>query len=524
MKKRLLELIDNVEKIEGLFHLSSGMEVIFDVQEFTTWLQALKLQLQEIYDRTNNAFIASTLKDVSVTFRGWTDKKLFNTIKGDLLAIKDNIDTYYPDEEKNAVTLKKGIKVYTAFDEFELVEQIASSANGIVYKVKDEEGQFFALKAISKEKGKEKVKRFKNEIAFCKKYANLRIVPVIDTGVLGDRAEYLFYIMPLYESNLRTILAKKIDSEEIIRIFSQIAEGLAFAHKHHCIHRDIKPENIFIDNKGNCVIGDFGIAHFMEVDKETSVVTKETSRMANFAYHAPEQTFSSKEKVSPATDIFALGLILNEMFTGIVPSGADYKKIADVDEKYSYLDGLVQKMLSQEQGNRHQSIEQLMVDFEARKQEFEKKKEISELSKPVLLGTVRDYLTENPIAVENITIKNYDLIIDLTNKPNDRWERIFQNSLGQFGSYPLCYKNVSFYGKQARYEIGNVIGYSNTNEMIRNLVHDFKRAVIATNEMYVRYLEEEAKEAQRLEIQRRKAEIAQLEQENQLNSMLKDLL
>lgn len=524
MKKRLLELIDNVEKIEGLFHLSSGMEVIFDVQEFTTWLQALKLQLQEIYDRTNNAFIASTLKDVSVTFRGWTDKKLFNTIKGDLLAIKDNIDTYYPDEEKNAVTLKKGIKVYTAFDEFELVEQIASSANGIVYKVKDEEGQFFALKAISKEKGKEKVKRFKNEIAFCKKYTNPRIVPVIDTGVLGDSAEYLFYIMPLYESNLRAILAKKIDSEEIIRIFSQIAEGLAFAHKHHCVHRDIKPENIFIDNKGNCVIGDFGIAHFMEVDKETSVVTKETSRMANFAYHAPEQTFSSKEKVSPATDIFALGLILNEMFTGIVPSGADYKKIADVDERYSYLDGLVQKMLSQEQGNRHQSIEQLMVDFEARKQEFEKKKEISELSKPVLLGTVRDYLTENPIAVENITIKNNDLIIDLTNKPNDRWERIFQNSLGQFGSYPLCYKNVSFYGKQARYEIGNVIGYSNTNEMIRNLVHDFKRAVIATNEMYVRYLEEEAKETQRLEIQRRKAEIAQLEQENQLNSMLKDLL
>ena len=103
MKERLLQLIDKTDEIESLFHQGAGsvpILVIYDKQEFRIWLQQLKLLLQEIYDRTHDAFIWDTINDVSANFNGWRDKTMFDKVKGDLLAIKSNIDTYYPQEQR----------------------------------------------------------------------------------------------------------------------------------------------------------------------------------------------------------------------------------------------------------------------------------------------------------------------------------------------------------------------------------------------------------------------------------------
>lgn len=104
MKEHLLELIDKTEEIEGLFYISKatsgismvGIEIIYTEQEFQIWLKELKCELQEIYDRTKDNFIWDTINDVSANFNGWRDRVLFDKVKGDLIAIKRKIDSYYP--------------------------------------------------------------------------------------------------------------------------------------------------------------------------------------------------------------------------------------------------------------------------------------------------------------------------------------------------------------------------------------------------------------------------------------------
>ena len=120
MKERLLELIEKTEEIEGLFHgtqaisgLAAPDKVIYDVQEFRIWIQELKLELQEIFDRTRNQFIWGAINDLSANFNGWDDKRKFDKVKGNLFAIKRNIEIYYPEMNQKTKDVKgeEGIKM-----------------------------------------------------------------------------------------------------------------------------------------------------------------------------------------------------------------------------------------------------------------------------------------------------------------------------------------------------------------------------------------------------------------------------
>src|SRR3981081_1724934 len=103
---------------------------------------------------------------------------------------------------------------------------------------------------------------------------------------------------------------------EVLPLFVKILDGVEAAHLQGVIHRDLKPENILVDSKGaHPAIADFGIASFTEDLLVTSVETAPTQRLANFQYAAPEQRLGGRT-VRDTADIYALGLILNEMFTG----------------------------------------------------------------------------------------------------------------------------------------------------------------------------------------------------------------
>lgn len=110
MKDNLVELINKTEEIEKLFHNSSdsiAFDIIYDRQAFLLWLQEIKLELREIYDRTKDAFIWETINDVSANFNGWQDRKMFNKVKGNLFAIRKNIEKYFPQTNNNTVQGKE---------------------------------------------------------------------------------------------------------------------------------------------------------------------------------------------------------------------------------------------------------------------------------------------------------------------------------------------------------------------------------------------------------------------------------
>lgn len=112
MKRDLLELINQIEHIRSLFHISGGngmpqFNVIHDNPEFSAWKQEVQLELQDIYDRTRDKYIWNTLVILEQDFNGWKDQKSFNELSGSLLAVRKNIDKYYPAEISKTFTIKE---------------------------------------------------------------------------------------------------------------------------------------------------------------------------------------------------------------------------------------------------------------------------------------------------------------------------------------------------------------------------------------------------------------------------------
>ncbi|MFI3167842.1 MAG: serine/threonine-protein kinase [Bacillota bacterium] len=258
--------------------------------------------------------------------------------------------------------MKKNDSIQTEKFVYKLIKQIGEGGNSYVWKAKIvnknkdvEDNRIVAIKCLKyKENKSTKISRFKQEIKFCIKNNHDNIISIIDQGEVED---VFFYVMPIYETTLRTIvnnrqaylLKQKFD------YIIKICEGIKFIHDKNIIHRDLKPENILI-NQESIVLCDFGIAHF-----EDSILTVEEDLLANRAYASPEQKGVGKAKeITSATDIFSLACIINELVTGCNPAGKNFVKIGDVVPFLYPLDDLIGQCLDYNP-NKRPSIDILLL-------------------------------------------------------------------------------------------------------------------------------------------------------------------
>ena len=258
----------------------------------------------------------------------------------------------------------------TATNTYTAEGSIGDGGCGTVYRVTDSDGETFALKLL-RATSSAKRKRFKNELGFCRKNQHERIIRVLDEGILVDGSKRLpFYVMPLYETTLRILMNARLRYDEILRLYSDILDGVEAAHLLKVIHRDLKPENLLVAMPGRrIVVADFGAAHFEEEDLLTAVETRDTDRLANYRYSAPEQRAPGRT-VDERADVFALGLILNEMFTGEVPQGTGHKLIESVAPEFAYLDAMVERMIRQNPADRPSSLTSIKNELLTRGAEF----------------------------------------------------------------------------------------------------------------------------------------------------------
>lgn len=161
------------------------------------------------------------------------------------------------------------------------------------------------------------VGRFEQEAKVLARLQHPHILPVHD---FGEADGYTYIVMPFVQSGTLTTLlqGKPLSLSQICRIITQIGDALDYAHSHHIIHRDVKPSNVLVDERGNCLLTDFGIAKIME---GTVQFTTTGGIIGTPAYMSPEQGLG--EKVDHRSDIYALGVILYEMATGRVPYTAE---------------------------------------------------------------------------------------------------------------------------------------------------------------------------------------------------------
>jgi len=316
-----------------------------------------------------------------------------------------------------------------AFSEYKVVRTIGEGGSGTVYEVVDSESRRFALKALDPRKStSQKLRRFQNEIKFCQQTVHKNIVRVLDTGrsSLGRS----FYVMDLYPCTLEDRLGK-LGPEEVVQIFSEILDGVEAAHLKSAAHRDLKPKNIACNpGQGACIILDFGIASFAEEDLHVAVETQQNERLANFQYAAPEQRTSGREITSKA-DVYALGLMLNQMFTGEIPLGTEFKKIAAVAPDFAYLDEIVDGMIRQDPAERP-SVADVKRQLIARKQQFVSLQKVNELTGHVVSeGTITDPLVVDPIRAVNFDYQDDALVVTLSRSPNPAWIEEFTHQATQ---------------------------------------------------------------------------------------------
>ncbi len=226
--------------------------------------------------------------------------------------------------------LKSKLNNYT------IKEQIDEGGNGTVWKVQIIGDSIeYAVKVLKgdKDKDKEKLSRFESECQFCIRAQHKHIVKVLDFIVEKGNA---YCVMPYYPRNLRTIINTENDSFVLLNYIIQLCEAIQFIHNNGVIHRDLKPENILVGNDNTLVLTDFGIAHF-----ENSTRTNQRDWLGNRRYAAPEQL--ATDEVSTACDVYALGRIINELFTKQNPSGEAFLTIADKNPLLLPLDNIVRK-------------------------------------------------------------------------------------------------------------------------------------------------------------------------------------
>lgn len=327
--------------------------------------------------------------------------------------------------------------IETAFETYKYIESIGSGGSGNVIKIKDNFGNTYALKYLDIQNlNSEKLKRFKNEISFCYKNKHKNIINVLDwVYFLTQNNKCPFYIMPYYDKTFRKIMMDKSLSWNIkLSYYSQILDGVEAAHLQHVWHRDLKPENILVDSiSGTIVIADFGIAHICEELHYTSIETSPHSRLANFQYAAPEQRERGR-CVDHRADIYALGMMLNELFTGALPLGTDFKKIGSKFPQYEYLDEIVESMLKQTPEQRPNSIDVIKKEFIAREKEFVSRQKLSELRGTVIPSSeIDDQLVLNPIKLVSVDYLNGNLVFELNQPVNSNWEKSFHN-IGEYSS------------------------------------------------------------------------------------------
>src|SRR5207249_990527 len=158
--------------------------------------------------------------------------------------------------------------------------------------------------------------RFLREIQVTAHLTHPNILPLLDSGRADD---FLYYVTPYVEGeSLRSRLnrEKQLPVDEALRLATEVAGALDYAHRHQIVQRDIKPENILLED-GQAVVADFGIARAIYA-AEGERLTETGLAVGTAAYMSPEQAAGERD-VDGRSDMYSLGCVLYEMLAGEPP-------------------------------------------------------------------------------------------------------------------------------------------------------------------------------------------------------------
>lgn len=286
-----------------------------------TWM----LQVDEGNNRANIQWTYTT-SDAELIYNLLTEEV---THTGPAAVIPESLRPRQPDEAQQPADTYYGEEEPVYFEHYQILNTIGRGGMGIIYRARHRlHGTLVALKVLRADLLVDpvSVRRFEQEATVASQLLHPNLISVREFGLSRFGQPYL--IMDYLDGvELQTLLShcEHLDLPSFINVFTQICDGMAYAHDKGLIHRDLKPGNIMLvktpGGSDAVKIIDFGIAKMLRENHKTSTITTAGDMLGSPAYMSPEQC--GGVQLDSRSDIYSLGCVMYEAITGLLPFRSD---------------------------------------------------------------------------------------------------------------------------------------------------------------------------------------------------------